>query len=41
MFLERDDWTAVRDYRVIETSDPVNYRYDKEGSLIHLEEVAR
>lgn len=28
-------WTAVRDTRVVETTDPVNYQY-KDGKLISL-----
>jgi hypothetical protein len=31
-------WTAVRDTRVVESADPVNYRYVK-GSLLTLEQT--
>ena len=30
-------WTAVRDYRVAESDDPVNYRWDADQGLIALD----
>ena len=31
-------WTLVRDTRVVETTDPVNYRWDPEKGLVKLPE---
>jgi len=30
------NWTMCEEYRVVESDQPVNYRYDGEGQLIHI-----
>jgi hypothetical protein len=32
-------WTLVHDYRVVESEDPVNYRFEN-GKLVRIEEAA-